>query len=100
MNRWNGSSGTFRTTFAVLSDRLRQWRAERISPLRLSSSATIYRELQYLLVNEAHLQRVINAYGRSKHHIKDMLRDICMVRPRWVRFVWATSIRWGSIKAV
>lgn len=55
--------------------------AESISKLVFSSSATIYGDPQYLPVDEAHPQHVINAYGRSKLHIEDMLRDICVARP-------------------
>jgi UDP-glucose 4-epimerase len=51
--------------------------AESVLNLVFSSSATIYGNPQYLPVDEAHPQHVINAYGRSKLHIEDMLRDIC-----------------------
>jgi UDP-glucose 4-epimerase len=54
--------------------------AEAVSNLVFSSSATIYGDPQYLPVDEAHPQHVINAYGRSKLHIEDMLRDICVSR--------------------
>lgn len=55
--------------------------AESVSNLVFSSSATIYGNPQYLPVDEAHPQHVINAYGRSKLHIEDMLRDICTSSP-------------------
>jgi len=60
---------------------LQAMEAESISKLVFSSSATIYGDPQYLPVDEAHPQHVINAYGRSKLHIEDMLRDICVSRP-------------------
>jgi UDP-glucose 4-epimerase len=59
---------------------LQAMEAESVSNLVFSSSATIYGDPQYLPVDEAHPQRVINAYGRSKLHIEDMLRDICASR--------------------
>lgn len=59
---------------------LQAMEAESVSHLVFSSSATIYGDPQYLPVDEAHPQRVINAYGRSKLHIEDMLRDICVAR--------------------
>jgi UDP-glucose 4-epimerase len=55
--------------------------AESVTNLVFSSSATIYGDPQYLPVDEAHPQRVINAYGRSKLQIEDMLRDVCAVSP-------------------
>lgn len=60
---------------------LQAMEAESISNIVFSSSATIYGDPQYLPVNEAHPKHVINAYGRSKLHIEDMLRDICISRP-------------------
>lgn len=59
---------------------LQAMEAESVSKLVFSSSATIYGDPQYLPVDEAHPQHVINAYGRSKLHIEDMLRDVCTAR--------------------
>lgn len=55
--------------------------AESVAHLVFSSSATIYGDPRYLPVDESHPQHVINAYGRSKLHIEDMLRDVCVSRP-------------------
>lgn len=60
---------------------LQAMEAESVSRLVFSSSATIYGDPRYLPVDEAHPQHVINAYGRSKLHIEDMLRDVCAARP-------------------
>ncbi|MFC3686226.1 UDP-glucose 4-epimerase GalE [Hydrogenophaga luteola] len=60
---------------------LQAMEAESVSHLVFSSSATIYGDPQYLPVDEAHPQHVINAYGRSKLHIEDMLRDVSAARP-------------------
>lgn len=60
---------------------LQAMEAESVTKLVFSSSATIYGDPQYLPVDEEHPQRVINAYGRSKLHIEDMLRDISASRP-------------------
>ncbi|MBT9552139.1 MAG: UDP-glucose 4-epimerase GalE [Hydrogenophaga sp.] len=60
---------------------LQAMEAESVSNLVFSSSATIYGNPQYLPVDEAHPQHVINAYGRSKLHIEEMLRDVCISRP-------------------
>lgn len=60
---------------------LRAMEAESVSNLVFSSSATIYGDPQYLPVDESHPQHVVNAYGRSKLHIEDMLRDVCISRP-------------------
>ncbi|MGM9427137.1 UDP-glucose 4-epimerase GalE [Hydrogenophaga sp. MI9] len=60
---------------------LQAMEAESVPRLVFSSSATIYGDPQYLPVDEAHPQRVINAYGRSKLHIEGMLQDISASRP-------------------
>lgn len=59
---------------------LHAMKEESVSNLVFSSSATIYGDPQYLPVDEVHPQRVVNAYGRSKLHIEDMLRDVCLSR--------------------
>lgn len=59
---------------------LQAMEAESVSKMVFSSSATIYGDPQYLPVDEAHPQHVINAHGRSKLHIEDMLRDACLAR--------------------
>lgn len=60
---------------------LQAMEAESVSHLVFSSSATIYGDPQYLPVDEVHPQHVVNAYGRSKLHIEDMLRDVSAARP-------------------
>lgn len=53
---------------------------ESVSRLVFSSSATIYGDPLYLPVDEEHRQHAVNAYGRSKLHIENMLTDICAAR--------------------
>jgi len=51
--------------------------------LIFSSSATIYGEPKYLPIDEAHPTSATNAYGRSKLHIEDMLRDVAESDSGW-----------------
>lgn len=47
-----------------------------IKTLVFSSSATVYGDPQYLPIDEDHPTSPNNAYGRSKLHIEEMLKDV------------------------
>ena len=47
-----------------------------VKTLVFSSSATVYGDPQYLPIDEDHPTGTTNAYGRSKLHIEEMLKDI------------------------
>ena len=51
--------------------------------LVFSSSATVYGNPQYLPIDENHPTGATNAYGRSKLHIEEMLKDISNSDPEW-----------------
>lgn len=51
--------------------------AESVVNLVFSSSATIYGNPKYLPVDEEHPKSVVNAYGRTKLQIENVLYDIC-----------------------
>lgn len=48
-----------------------------------SSSATVYGDPQYLPIDENHPTSATNAYGRSKLHIEEMLKDVAISDPEW-----------------
>lgn len=48
-----------------------------------SSSATVYGTPQYLPLDEKHPLSVTNPYGRTKLHVEEILRDVCVSDPRW-----------------
>ncbi|QWD46244.1 UDP-glucose 4-epimerase GalE [Polynucleobacter paneuropaeus] len=54
-----------------------------IKTLVFSSSATVYGDPQYLPVDEAHPTKATNAYGRSKLHIEEMLKDVATSDSAW-----------------
>jgi UDP-glucose 4-epimerase len=56
---------------------LRAMRAEGVSQLVFSSSATVYGAPDRCPVNEKAPLRVMNPYGRSKLQTEDMIRDVC-----------------------
>lgn len=54
-----------------------------IKTLVFSSSATVYGDPKYLPIDENHPTGATNAYGRSKLHIEEMLKDISCSDPKW-----------------
>jgi len=54
-----------------------------IKTMVFSSSATVYGEPQYLPLDENHPTSATNPYGRSKLHIEEILRDVCVSDPSW-----------------
>ena len=54
-----------------------------IKTLVFSSSATVYGDPQYLPVDEDHPTDATNAYGRSKLHIEEMLKDVANSDLEW-----------------
>ena len=54
-----------------------------IKTLIFSSSATVYGNPQYLPIDEDHPTSATNAYGRSKLHIEEMLRDLANSDSKW-----------------
>lgn len=55
----------------------------KVKTLVFSSSATVYGDPQYLPIDECHPTSATNAYGRSKLHIEEMLRDVSGSDPAW-----------------
>ncbi|MEI6839346.1 MAG: NAD-dependent epimerase/dehydratase family protein, partial [Alcaligenaceae bacterium] len=51
--------------------------------LVFSSSATVYGDPQYLPIDENHPTAATNAYGRSKLHIEEMLKDVASPDAEW-----------------
>jgi len=54
-----------------------------VKTLVFSSSATVYGDPQYLPINEEHPLSATNAYGRSKLHIEEMLKDVASSNKNW-----------------
>lgn len=54
-----------------------------VKTLVFSSSATVYGDPQYLPIDENHPTSATNAYGRSKLHIEEMLKDVANSDPTW-----------------
>lgn len=54
-----------------------------VKTLVFSSSATVYGDPQYLPIDENHPTSATNAYGRSKLHIEEMLRDVANSDVDW-----------------
>lgn len=54
-----------------------------VKTLVFSSSATVYGEPQYLPIDEDHPTSATNAYGRSKLHIEEMLKDVANSDAEW-----------------
>lgn len=54
-----------------------------VKTLVFSSSATVYGDPQYLPIDEDHPTSATNAYGRSKLHIEEMLKDVAKSDPEW-----------------
>lgn len=54
-----------------------------IKTLVFSSSATVYGDPQYLPIDESHPTSATNAYGRSKLHIEEILKDVANSDSEW-----------------
>jgi len=54
-----------------------------VKTLVFSSSATVYGTPHYLPIDENHPTCVTNAYGRSKLHIEEMLKDVANSDAEW-----------------
>lgn len=54
-----------------------------VKTLVFSSSATVYGDPQYLPIDEDHPTSATNAYGRSKLHIEEMLKDVAISDAGW-----------------
>jgi UDP-glucose 4-epimerase len=54
-----------------------------IKKLVFSSSATVYGDPQYLPIDEEHSLSATNAYGRSKLHIEEILKDVARSDRGW-----------------
>ena len=57
--------------------------ASNVKKLVFSSSATVYGDPQYLPIDENHPTNPTNAYGRTKLHIEEMLKDIVKAYGDW-----------------
>ncbi len=62
---------------------LEAMKATNVKTLVFSSSATVYGDPQYLPIDENHSTSPTNAYGRSKLHIEQMLKDAANSDPEW-----------------
>lgn len=62
---------------------LEAMKSTNVKNLVFSSSATVYGDPQYLPIDEDHPTSATNAYGRSKLHIEEMLKDVAMSDPEW-----------------
>ena len=54
-----------------------------VKTLVFSSSATVYGDPQYLPIDEDHPTSATNAYGRSKLHVEEMLKDVANSDAAW-----------------
>ena len=54
-----------------------------VKTLVFSSSATVYGDPQYLPIDEDHPTSATSAYGRSKLHIEEMLKDVANSDSEW-----------------
>ena len=54
-----------------------------VKKLVFSSSATVYGDPQYLPIDEEHLLKATNPYGRSKLHIEEILCDVARSDKDW-----------------
>ncbi|QWD81924.1 UDP-glucose 4-epimerase GalE [Polynucleobacter sp. MWH-S4W17] len=62
---------------------LEAMKSANVKTLVFSSSATVYGNPQYLPIDENHPISATNAYGRSKLHIEEMLKDIAISNSEW-----------------
>ena len=54
-----------------------------VRKLIYSSSATVYGEPDYLPLDEHHPLKPVNAYGRTKMYVEELLRDLSASDPEW-----------------
>lgn len=62
---------------------LEAMKSTNVKTLVFSSSATVYGDPQYLPIDENHPTSATNAYGRSKLHIEEMLKDVANSDANW-----------------
>lgn len=62
---------------------LEAMKSTKVKNLVFSSSATVYGDPQYLPIDEDHPTSATNAYGRSKLHIEEMLKDVANSELDW-----------------
>lgn len=62
---------------------LKAMNSTNVKTLVFSSSATVYGEPRYLPIDENHPTAATNAYGRTKLHIEEMLKDIANSDDEW-----------------
>ena len=62
---------------------LEAMKSTNVKTLVFSSSATVYGDPQYLPIDEDHPTSATNAYGRSKLHIEEMLKDVANSDANW-----------------
>jgi UDP-glucose 4-epimerase len=62
---------------------LETMKSTNVKTLVFSSSATVYGDPQYLPIDEDHPTNATNAYGRSKLHIEEMLKDVANSDDQW-----------------
>ena len=62
---------------------LEAMKSTNIKTLVFSSSATVYGDPLYLPIDEGHPTSATNAYGRSKLHIEEMLKDVASSDAGW-----------------
>jgi UDP-glucose 4-epimerase len=62
---------------------LEAMKSANVKTLVFSSSATVYGNPQYLPIDENHPTTATNAYGRSKLHIEEMLKDVVSSDSDW-----------------
>jgi UDP-glucose 4-epimerase len=62
---------------------LQAMHSQKVNTMVFSSSATVYGEPQYLPLDEAHLTKAVNPYGRTKLHIEHMLEDVAASSADW-----------------
>lgn len=62
---------------------LEAMKSTNVKTLVFSSSATVYGVPQYLPIDENHPTSATNAYGRSKLHIEEMLKDVANSDAEW-----------------
>jgi UDP-glucose 4-epimerase len=60
---------------------LQAMQGAKVKTLVFSSSATVYGDPQVLPLDETHPTSATNPYGRSKLHIEEILRDVCLADP-------------------
>lgn len=70
-----------------------------VKALVFSSSATVYGQPQYLLLDESHPTSATNPYGRTKLMIEEMLADIAHADPEGGSPCCAISIPWARTRA-